>query len=304
MSIFEPAVQSLPLIHQGKTRDTFKLPDPSLRLIVATDRLSTHNLVHHSEIPGKGAVLNALSVFWFTTILREKRIPNHLVAFGSDIYSWLPGGQGNYPQDLHHRAMVVENLNMLPVEFIFRSYLAGSLYSEQYVKGVDDYGLDLPKGLLRMHSFHAPLFTPTDKSKTDRPLNTVLVRHNYPSAHTLALKTFLELQSYLRLRGIELVDSKFELGIRADGEIVLGDEVVTPDSSRFVDPRKIVLGKNPPWCDKQIARDYAELYWGTNDPHPLVLPSLVIQNLKRTYHDVFFQAVGMTLEEFQTSVLS
>ena len=150
---FVPAVTGLECVHQGKVRDTFAIPDhPGLLLVVATDRVSTHNVVHESAISHKGEALTALTVFWMAE--QFVAINTHLIAWGRNIYNYLPAVAGDYPADLHLRAIVVEKLEMFPVEFIFRSRMAGSLWKDYYKKKLPNpYGLTLSTGLQLMAPF-------------------------------------------------------------------------------------------------------------------------------------------------------
>ncbi|HVV38860.1 MAG TPA: phosphoribosylaminoimidazolesuccinocarboxamide synthase [Candidatus Paceibacterota bacterium] len=310
-----PMVIDLPLKYRGKTRDTYeaKWPDPNDKrrpplLIVASDRISTHDVVHKSMIPKKGEVLNALTIFWIVDVLEKLGIAHHLIAYGKKIYDYVPKPDSD-PKDvpLHHRAIVVKQLDIILVEFILRQFLCGGLWSKHYSKGLDPYGLSIPAGLPLMTNFGtlakfaAPVFTPTKKSdeEHDPPLLSEATAREHPEALMLSRKVFDRGRQRLRTRGIELIDSKFEFGIDEDGQVVLADEVLTPDSSRFALLSDIKEGENPPWLDKQIARDWAEKHWGLNPKEPLVFPPLTISGIRNTYVDLFEQIVGMKLSQFQ-----
>lgn len=289
----------LTLIHQGKTRDAFSTSFQDELLIVATNRLSTHNVVHKSEVPHKGKVLTALTIFWLTDILKKAGIQNHLVAYGADIYNHI-GGHCYYPEDLHHRAIVVRRLSMIPVEFIYRGYLVGSLYKNYYKKNfANPYGIALESGLSMMSVFPEPIFTPTDKSETDEPLIASETLSRYPGAFSLSFHAFVLIRDHLRSLGLELVDSKFELGTDHDGKVVLADEVATPDSSRFCELSEIKLGVEPPWSDKQVARDEAERIWVGGEQYPLEFNSEIIHKLSETYLRIFHRITGLELGAFQ-----
>ena len=262
---------ALPLLHVGKVRETYQVPGhPDLLLIVATDRVSTHNVVHRSVIPQKGVILTALTIHWLREVFSD--IPNHLVASGQEIYQYLPRGIGSEFDTLHHRAMVVRRLVMTKVEFIHRRYLveAGSLY-KAYKAGKDPYGLCLPKGLPVMHRFDPPIFTPTDKSTEDLPMSTARIEQSYPKETQLTKELFLRGERYLNARGIALLDSKFE----ASGG-VLADEMLTMDSSRFANSADVKEGEDPPWLDKQILRDEVEKLYGAGPKSPVVFPQAVV----------------------------
>jgi phosphoribosylaminoimidazole-succinocarboxamide synthase len=302
MAPYAPSLTNLTLAYQGKTRDTYDIGDGCL-LIVATDRISTHNIVHLSTIPGKGGVLTALTVFWFTEVLDE--LPNHLVAYGNRIYDYLPGNRSDYPDDLRLRAIVVRKLSIIPVEFIFRGYLAGSLYDKFYAKGiVNPYDVALPDGLTKMSSFNRPVFTPTEKSDTDDPVKAADIVRRHHRATEMAAAAFNETRQYANTRGIEIIDGKFEIGIDRVGQHFIADEVATPDSSRFTLLEKIVEGQDPPWLDKQIARDEAERVWSTVQKQPLLFAPLLVHRMVDTYRQLFAQLTGSKLGDFQNHRLA
>ena len=284
---FPPAVTCLPLVHQGKVRDTFALPGhPGLLLMVASDRISTHNIVHESTIPRKGEFLTEISVFWMTQVLKET--PSHLRAYGEDIYRYLYSD--TKVPDLHLRAIVVSKLTMVPVEFIFRDRLAGSLLKSYASSEANPYGLVLPRGLSLMSEFpEGTIFTPTDKSETDDPLNSESVLRCYPQAYATAKRAYEKGRTYATGRGIEIIDGKFEVGYFEGGlgvYVTLGDECLTPDSCRFVDANDVAVGKEPSWLDKQYVRDYAESAWAGGKKVPLVLPPEVCEETTRRYQAI------------------
>jgi phosphoribosylaminoimidazole-succinocarboxamide synthase len=309
--LFRPLLPNFPLLHQGKTRDTYVFPyaigataNEELLLVHATDSISTHDIVHESTIPLKGQVLTALTVFWFMHVLRKSDLPNHMIAYGSRIYDYLPDKYEPYPKDLHLSAIVVRKLDIIPVEFIFRSYLAGSLYREFYIKGEPDpYGLNLPPGLPKMRRFDDLVFTPTKKSdeEHDPPLRADAVEKEHPIPYALSRHAYKKMREYLNVRGLALVDSKFEVGVdRKNGKSYLADEVATPDSSRFARTDLITEGEDPPWLDKQIARDEAERRWREGEPRgPLTFHPFTVSRLADVYKDVFKRITGMSLAAFQ-----
>ena len=294
---FAPYLDALPLTYQGKTRDTHDLGN-GLLLIVATDRLSTHNLVHLSTIPRKGEVLTALTVFWLTEILKD--LPHHLVAYGSQIYDHLPSSRKDYPDDLALRAIVVRKLEIIPVEFIFRRYLTGSLYDKFYSKGIPNpYGAYLRPGLMKMYKFHGSIFTPTEKSDTDDPLVSAEVVEQYPEAYELAWEGFKQTRLWADLRDLQIIDGKWEIGVDNAGQHFIADEVATPDSSRYARNGNIVVGQDPPWLDKQLARDEAERVWGKGKKESLKFAPLIIHRLVDVYQQLFLELTGTKLHEFQ-----
>lgn len=296
---FEPAVSGLECVHQGKVRDTFAIPGhPELLLTVATDRVSTHNVVHQSIVPKKGYALTALTVFWMSEELSG--IKTHLVAFGNGIFKYLP--RQTYPEDLLLRALVIRKLAMIPVEFIFRSRMAGSLWKDCYLKGLPNpYGLELPPGLQLMSPFEETVFTPTDKSETDEPLNAVATAQQYPDAYQLALKAYQMGRAFAARCGIEIIDGKFEVGIDSFGQVVLGDECLTPDSCRFVRADGITIGQEPAWLDKQYLREEAERAWAGGKKSPIAFSPAVINGTTIRYEDIVDELTGGSLMLFQAT---
>ena len=268
-------------------------------LIVATDRLSTHNIVHESLIPMKGQVLTALTVFWLTQIFPLLGLRHHLVAYGKDIFDYLPGKPSDYPADLDLRAIVVERLSVLPIEFIFRGYMSGSFYDKYYSKGiVNPYGITLPTGLQLMSKLSSVIFTPTEKSETDDPLESASVLNRWPEACELAYNAFYLTRMRLRGRGFEQIDGKYEIGVDSAGNFYVVDEIGTPDSCRFCSPKSIVVGSEPPWLDKQIARDAAVKIWGKGPKRPLVFSADIIEGLSGTYLKMFAGITDFSLTRF------
>ena len=302
---FPSIIPTMCPIKQGKTRDNFRLkPCDGVEplLIVATDRLSTHNVVHHSLIPKKGHVLNALTIFWIKTVLEENGIPHHLMAFGRDIYKYLDGDHRNYIPDIHLRGVVVKRFIPVPYEFIFRSYMTGSLYTA-YKQGLDPYGLNLPRGLRLMERFDRPVFTPTDKSDTDDPVQARVVSSGFRKAFNYAQATFNLVQDYLRRKDIELIDSKFEVGGDDESGYAMIDEIATPDSSRFCERKSLVVGSDPPFLDKQIARDEAVRMWNGHHKRPLTFSRDTVTKVSETYLNLFKRITGQYLLTFQQQYL-
>lgn len=283
----------LECIHQGKVRDTYVIPEyPELLLMVATDRVSTHNIVHLSEVPMKGYALTALTSFWMTTVLEGDR--THLVAHGKVIYDYLP--EQVYPADLHRRAIVVTKLDMLPIEFVFRSRMAGSLWKDYYKKGIQNpYGLDLPPGLELMSPFNKVLFTPTDKSETDEPLDAAKTKVKYEIAAQCALDAYVDGRAFAATKGIEIIDGKFEIGIDPEGYFTIGDECLTPDSCRFVNADGVKVGTEPAWLDKEYLRAEAERMWAGGKKHPLTFSPEAIEETTRRYEEIVYRLSRTTL---------
>lgn len=298
---YQPYLNNLPLFHQGKVRDTYELPDhPDMLLVVATDRLSTHNVVHESDVPGKGAILTAMTVFWQTNVFQD--IPTHIVAFGKGINQYRPKDR-SYPDDLHLRAIVVRRLQMVPFELIFRERMVGSLWGEYYCQGKPNpYSLVLPDGMRLMDQFAEPIFTPTEKSKTDDPVPSVRLTEDprYQPAVALARRAYDQARLYASARGIDIIDGKFEVGWGSDGRPVLADEWVTVDCARFVRSEDIRQGCEPPFMDKEIFRQDAARQWAGEEKCPLVFPEAVITAGVAACNQVFETLSGRTLTRFHS----
>jgi len=285
---------NLPQFHRGKVRQTYFIPGyQCLLLLVATDRLSTHNVVHKTTVPLKGQVLTALTVFWIQKILEPNKIPHHIVAYGKNIYDFLPKNK-NYPDDLHLCAFVVIRLEMVPVEFIWRHYLTGSLYKNYYNKKLENpYGIYLPNGLQNMSFFERPIFTPTNKSENDEPLSAENIISRHCDEVLLTGKIYRLCREYALTKGIEIIDTKLECG-----KGIVGDEIVTPDSSRFT-KTNITKGIDSPWLDKEIFRQDAEKQWGAGPKAPLEFSGDVIDKGMRAYLELFEVITDIPLVDFQ-----
>ena len=299
----EHYVRTLPLFSQGKVRDTFSIPGhDSLLLMVATDRLSTHNIVHRSLIPGKGMILNALSIFWVKEILRY--YPTHLMTYGKKIYDYLPVGV-SYPEDLHQRAVIVKKLEIIPIEFIWRCRMIGSLYDNFYSKGKENpYGLFLPLNMRKMDCFNVPIFTPTEKSETDDAVLSSEERMNFSRAVHLTRKVYEAGRMYALKKGVDIIDYKGEVGKNGKGKHYIADEILTPDCCRFVLGSDIKIGDDPKWMDKELFRIHARKVWGTGKKEPIDFPSNVIDKGLERYKNLFEVITGGSLEAFQKMALS
>lgn len=285
--------------HQGKARDTYTAKDEKYLMQVASDRISTHNVVHKSTVPEKGEVLTMLTVFWLTEVLK---LPHHLVSWGSRIFDYvpeplLPRQSHLKSSGLHYRALIVRKLDMVPREFILRRYLTGSLL-KAYRAGEDPYGIHLPDGLNEMKYFDTPIFTPTEKSEDDDPVDSKDTEIRFPDEVRLAYTAFQRVERHLREVGISLVDTKLEFG-RAGYESVLADELFTPDSSRFVCADTISEGSAPPWLDKQVVRDEAERLWSGGQKFPLEFTPEVIEKTASVYKQLLHTITGRSIEEWR-----
>ncbi len=295
----KPYLSVLPLRHQGKVRDSFNgTLTPLTFLQLQTDAMSTHNVMHLSDIPGKGEILTALTVFWTLDALAD--IPHHVMAYGRNIYDHLPRDR-SYPEGTHLRGLIVRELNMSPHEFIVRARMAGSLWAKYYSKGMPNpYGLELPVGLQLMSPFDPPIFTPTEKSETDPPERSSEVEASCSEEVSLMREVYRRGRKVAASVGVDIVDFKGEAGRDQDGQVRLADEFLTPDCCRFVLESQIVIGRNPPWMDKEIVRQEAELLWGCQKSGPpLTFSPQVIKATIGAYRDFFQRVTGRTLEQFQ-----
>jgi phosphoribosylaminoimidazole-succinocarboxamide synthase len=284
-ALFESNLRSLPLLHRGKVRDNYAISDDRL-LIVASDRLSAFDVVLPDPIPGKGRVLTAISNFWFA---RTRHIvANHLT--GEPLSRYLPDPAERAP--LEGRSVVVHRLRPLPVEAVVRGYLIGSGWKDYQATG-KVCGIALPAGLRQAAKLPEPVFTPATKAAAgqhDENVSFEAIADAIGGAHAgrvreLALALYGFAAEYARGRGILIADTKFEFGLDARGEVVLMDEALTPDSSRFWPADSYREGTSPPSFDKQYVRDYLEtLDWDKRPPGPR-LPAEVIAGTVAKYRE-------------------
>jgi phosphoribosylaminoimidazole-succinocarboxamide synthase len=272
--------------HRGKVRDLYDLGDRLL--IVATDRISAFDVVLPTGIPGKGAVLTQLSAFWFARIADV--VPNHFLrlADGSPADE-LPFA---LPRELIGRSTIVRKAERLPVECIVRGYMAGSAWAE-YQKQGTVCGVRMPPGISESEPFPEPLFTPTTKAEVGHDEN--LTSEEYVSLLGIEVANAVRLRSlalykygalFARERGVIIADTKFEFGL-LDGEPIVIDEILTPDSSRFWDAEAYAPGKHQEAYDKQYVRDYLlTLDWDHTPPGP-ELPPDVVDETARLYLTIF-----------------
>ena len=284
-TVFETKLSGLTLLHRGKVRDIYAL-DAELMLIVTTDRLSAFDVIMPNPIPHKGRVLTEISNFWFNRTA-------HLVANQlADIPFEHFVTDANERRLLKGRAVVVKRLRALPVEAVVRGYLIGSGWKDYQARGAI-CGVPLPSGLRVADRLPAPIFTPASKAPAGQhdenvsfeviaaAIGTALAEQVRRTA--LALYEFAA--EYALSRGIIIADTKFEFGIDAHQHLVLIDEVLTPDSSRFWPVASYAPGRNPPSFDKQFVRDYLEtLTWNKRAPAPL-LPADVVSRTSEKYQE-------------------
>ena len=290
----------LPLFMRGKVRDTYDLGN--LLLIVATDRISAFDSVLPCGIPSKGAVLNQLSAFWFNKT--RNLITNHLIEVVDDVSvldaCLTADRRFPYPSYLTGRSMIVNKAKRIPVESVVRGYLSGSAWAEYQQYGTVS-GLPLPKGLQESQQLPEPLFTPTTKAESghDEPLSMDemkrLVGEDIAEAikgETMAIYGYA--QEHAQARGIIIADTKMEFGL-VNEELILIDELLTPDSSRFWNAEQYKVGQSQPSYDKQPVRDWlVQAGWNKEPPAPM-LPTEVIENTTKIYEQAYERLVGSKL---------
>ena len=264
----------------GKVRDVYDLGDSIL--FVATDRISAFDCIMPNGIPGKGRVLTQVSLNWFSLL---KGIRNHLIT--ADVAQY-PSVLQKYEKDLEGRSMIVKKLRMLPVECIVRGYLTGSGY-DSYRKCGKVCGIPLREGYVNADRLDEPIFTPTTKAEEghDMPISMeelkgVIGGEMAEKLQKASLDLYLQAADYARARGILIADTKFEFGVDEEGELVLADEVLTPDSSRFWPQESYQPGKNPPSLDKQFVRDYLDsIHFNHQPPAPELPPEIVARTAEK-----------------------
>ena len=281
-ALFESRLGSLSLLHRGKVRDNYAIGSDRM-LIVASDRLSAFDVVLPDPIPGKGRVLTAISNFWFA---RTRHIvANHLT--GEPVARYVEDPAERAP--LEGRAVVVRRLAPLPVEAVVRGYLIGSGWKDYQANG-RVCGIALPPGLKQASKLQSPIFTPATKAAAGEhdenvpfeKMEGTIGRDTAARVRELALALYGFAADHARTRGILIADTKFEFGLDASGQVVLMDEALTPDSSRFWPADTYREGVSPPSFDKQFVRDYLEtLDWGKRAPGPRLPPEVIARTAEK-----------------------
>jgi phosphoribosylaminoimidazole-succinocarboxamide synthase len=291
--ILQTEVPGVELFRRGKVRDVYALEDKLL--IVATDRISAFDVVLPSAIPYKGAVLTSLSIFWFDFL--KDTVQNHLIT--ADIGDY-PAPLGDYRDQLSGRSMLVRRVDVVPIECVARGYLVGSGWKE-YKKTGEVCGIKLPAGLRESDQLPEPIFTPSTKAEVGhdenisaREMADLVGQDLTERLGRMTLDIYEKAARYARERGIIIADTKFEFGVK-DGEIILADEVLTPDSSRFWPRDSYEPGRAQQSFDKQYVRDYLEtLEWDKTPPGP-ILPDPVIQRTSEKYLQAYELITGKEL---------
>ena len=285
-ALIESAIPGLPAPRRGKVRDLYDLGDSLL--LVATDRISAFDVVMPNGIPDKGRILNSLSVFWFGLL---DGVPNHLIGADVDAY---PDALKPVKEDLRGRSMLVKKVSIIPFECIVRGYLTGSGWKE-YQQSRTVNGQPLREGYQNGSKLDAVLFTPSTKAELgehDLPVTAAELEHALGQAKArrlaeVSMGCYAKAADYAAANGILIADTKFEFGEDAQGRLVLADEVLTPDSSRFWPQESYTVGRNPPSLDKQFVRDWLDSVHFNHQPPAPELPDDVVSKTRAKYIEAY-----------------
>jgi phosphoribosylaminoimidazole-succinocarboxamide synthase len=292
-ALFESNLKSLPRLGKGKVRDIYAVGADKM-LIIASDRLSAFDVVLPDPIPDKGRVLNEMANFWFGQL--RDIVPNQLT--GIDPESVV--AEDEKPQ-VRGRSVVVKKLKPLPIEAVVRGYIIGSGWKD-YQKNGKVCGIELPKGLRQAEKLPRPIFTPATKATSGHDENIsfaevekLIGRELAAKVRDVSIQLYTAAAEYAAKKGIIIADTKFEFGLNDHDELVLIDEVLTADSSRFWPADSYQIGMSPPSFDKQFVRDYLEsLSWDKTPPAPK-LPEDVIARTSQKYRDALERLTGRKL---------
>ncbi|MGW8286676.1 MAG: phosphoribosylaminoimidazolesuccinocarboxamide synthase [Desulfobulbales bacterium] len=283
--------KELNLIHRGKVRDLYEVEDKLL--MVATDRISAFDVVMAEPVPNKGKVLTKLSLFWFDFL--SDILPNHLITAEVEKY---PSACAPYLEQLRGRSMLVKKAQPLPIECIVRGYLSGSFWNA-YQKDTTVCGFSLPSGMVESEKFPEPLFTPSTKADLGEHDENISIKRmedlvgvsEAARITDVCIRLYKKAADYALKKGIIIADTKFELGWH-EGDLILIDEVLTPDSSRFW-PRELYKpGQGQPSFDKQFLRDYlSSLAWDKKPPPP-ELPAEILEKTGARYAEAVERIIG------------
>lgn len=276
----------LKLLHRGKVRDMYEIPGhPDKLLMVATDRISAYDVVMDEPIPGKGKVLTQISLFWFQYL--GDLVENHLISANIDEF---PEVCHQYRDQFEGRSMLVKRTEVVPIECIVRGYISGSFW-KAYQKSTTVCGFELPEKMLESDQFPAPLFTPSTKAEQGlhdenismAQMKEIVGAELAEKMAAVSIGLYKKASEYARTKGIIIADTKFELGLDKDKNLILIDEVLTPDSSRFWPEDEYTPGKRQPSFDKQFLRDYlSTLDWDKQPPAP-ELPAEILEKTGERY---------------------
>jgi phosphoribosylaminoimidazole-succinocarboxamide synthase len=284
--LYQTSFPDLTLFRRGKVRDVYDLPNDHALLMIATDRISAFDVIMNEPVPEKGILLTKLSTFWFG--ITQHIVRNHLISSNVDSYppECLP-----YADVLRGRSMMVEKTIPMPVECVVRGYLAGSGWKE-YREHRTVCGIPLPHGLTNASQLPEPLFTPATKAETGHDENItfdeavrILGAEPAERVRSLSLALYTFAADYAAQRGLILADTKFEFGVDTQGEIILIDEALTPDSSRYWLASEWKPGAAPVNFDKQVLRDYLETLDWNKQPPPPPLPQNILERTTAKYQE-------------------
>ncbi|MFS8098253.1 phosphoribosylaminoimidazolesuccinocarboxamide synthase [Lentzea alba] len=288
-----PTLADYQHVARGKVRDLYDVDD-ELLLFVASDRISAYDHILSTEIPDKGRVLTAMSVFWF-----ERLAPNHLVSHDDP----------RIPAEVRGRALLVRKLEMIDVECVARGYLTGSGMADYTATGAV-CGIELPAGLVEASELNPPIFTPASKAEIGAhdenvSFDVIAAKHGVELASKLRDRTielYSEARAYALSRGLILADTKFEFGLDASGELILADEVFTPDSSRYWPAEGYEPGRVQPSFDKQYVRDWltsdASGWDRKSDVPPPALPADVVEATRKRYIEAYERLTGRSFADW------
>jgi phosphoribosylaminoimidazole-succinocarboxamide synthase len=293
-ALFETNIKEVPLLKRGKVRDIYDLGDKLL--IVATDRISAFDVVLPTPIPDKGKILTLMSLFWFDFL--KDIVENHLITANVEEY---PEVLKPYKELLHQRSMLVRKTEVIPVECIVRGYITGSAMKE-YQKTGKVCGITLPPGLKEADKLSEPIFTPSTKAeKGGHDINIsfdemvkLVGKETAEILRELSLKIYKKAADYAESKGIIIADTKFEFGI-LDGKIILIDEVLTPDSSRFWPMDEYEPGKPQKSFDKQFIRDWLKSTSWKDGENPPPIPPDIVEKTREKYLEALYKLTGKTL---------
>ncbi len=287
-ALIQTDLPDLKLLHRGKVRDMYAIPGHEDKLLmIATDRISAYDVVMNEPVPGKGRVLTQISLFWFK--LLADIAPNHLMAAEVDQY---PAICHQYRDQLEGRSMLVRRTKVMPIECIVRGYLSGSFWSA-YKKNTTVCGFALPASLRESDKFPQPLFTPSTKAEQGlhdenislAKMEEIVGEETAAKMAAISINLYEKAAEYALSKGIIIADTKFELGMTPDGELLLIDEVLTPDSSRFWPQDQYAPGKGQPSFDKQFLRDYLSTLDWNKQPPPPPLPQEIVDKTAARYEE-------------------
>jgi phosphoribosylaminoimidazole-succinocarboxamide synthase len=291
-AFFQTDIKEVPLLKRGKVRDIYDLGDRLL--IVATDRISAFDVVLPTPIPDKGKILTLMTLFWLDFL--KDIVENHLITAYIEEY---PEVLKPYKEFLHQRSMIVKKAKVIPVECIVRGYITGSAMKE-YQKTGKVCGIKLPEGLKEADKLPEPIFTPSTKAEEGHDINitfdeliNIVRKEVAETLRELSLKLYIKASNYAESKGIIIADTKFEFGFY-EGKIILIDEVLTPDSSRFWPKDEYEPGKPQKSFDKQFIRDWlSSLSW--EEKAPPTIPPEIVEKTRAKYFEALYRLTGKTL---------